>query len=64
MPSLSGFISGKMFIVVCLGLSMLAAAAVYALALIVLKAFVREDIMMLPKGEKLCAVLEKLRIIK
>ena len=44
-------------------LSVGAAAVVYLAALIVLKALRREDVLMLPKGEKICRVMEKYRII-
>ena len=44
-------------------LSVIVAAAVYLLALILLKALRREDILLLPKGEKICKVMEKYRIV-
>ena len=50
-PSLSAIIA------VC------AAAVVYLIMIIVLKAFTREDILLLPKGNKIAKVLEKYKVI-
>lgn len=44
-------------------LSVIVAAVVYLLALILLKALRKEDILLLPKGEKICRVMVKYKII-
>ncbi len=38
------------------------AVVIYALAIIVLKVFNKEEILRVPMGNKICAVLEKLKI--
>ncbi|MEI3356811.1 MAG: polysaccharide biosynthesis C-terminal domain-containing protein [Clostridia bacterium] len=53
-----GIISGKLATLVALGV----AVVIYALALIVLKIFKKEEILMLPAGDKIARVLEKLKI--
>ena len=42
--------------------AIVAAVVIYALAIIVLKVFNKEEILRVPMGNKICAVLEKLKI--
>ncbi len=44
-------------------IAIFAAAAVYIVALLMSRSIVREDIKMLPKGEKICKILEKYNLI-
>ena len=44
-------------------LSVIVAAVVYLVALILLKALRKEDILLLPKGQKICKIMEKYRIV-
>lgn len=44
-------------------LAMLIGGGVYAVALVLLRAMTREDLLMLPKGEKIVKLLEKYRLI-
>ena len=53
-----GIISGKLATLVAL----VVAVIIYALALIVLKIFKKEELLMLPAGDKIARVLEKLKI--
>ena len=53
-----GIISGKLAILVAL----VVAVIIYALALIVLKIFKKEELLMLSAGDKIARVLEKLKI--
>ncbi|MBO6243150.1 MAG: polysaccharide biosynthesis C-terminal domain-containing protein [Clostridia bacterium] len=55
---ISGIISLKMATI----LSILFAVIIYILAVIVLKVFNKEEIKMLPQGNNICKVLEKLKI--
>ena len=55
---LSGIIPMKMATIV----SIVIAVIVYALAVIVLKVFSKSELMMMPGGNKICKVLEKLKI--
>ena len=55
---LKGIISGRLATIV----SILFAAIVYVLAVLALKIYNKEDIYMLPKGEKIYNILEKLKI--
>ena len=41
----------------------IAAVVIYVLALLFTKSIVRDDVKMLPKGEKICKVLEKYDLI-
>lgn len=56
--SILGIISGKLATLVAL----VVAVIIYALALIVLKIFKKEELLMLPAGDKIARVLEKLKI--
>ncbi len=57
----SASLSGTWQARICLVAAVAVAAVVYVVLLAVLKAFNEEDIMMLPKGEKLCRVLRKIK---
>lgn len=50
----------KLFTLVAIG----AGGVVYFLMLVALKAFNREDVKLMPKGEKICALLEKIHALK
>ena len=41
-----------------------AGAAVYAAVLLLSKGIMREDILMMPKGEKICAVMDKYNLLE
>ncbi len=56
--TLSGIIAKKMATI----LAIVLAVIVYGLAIVVLKVFSKEEISLLPAGEKLCKVLTKLKI--
>ena len=43
-------------------IAMLVAVALYALAVVVLKIFTKEEIKMLPAGDKIVRILEKIKI--
>lgn len=55
---LSGIIAKKMATII----SIIIAVIIYALALIALKVFSKEEIEMMPAGKKICKVLEKLKV--
>ena len=55
---LSGIVSGNIATII----SILFAVVVYLLAVAVLKIYSKEDIYMLPKGEKIYRILEKMKI--
>ena len=55
---LSGIIAVKMATI----LAIVSAVIIYALAVIVLKVFTKKEINMLPGGNKICSILEKLKI--
>lgn len=55
---LFGIINKKLATIIAL----LFAVFIYAAAVIVLKIFKKEEIQMLPAGNKICAILEKLKI--
>ncbi len=55
---LLGIISEKLAIII----SIVIAVIIYGLAVIALKVFSKEDIQMMPNGNKICKVLEKLKI--
>ena len=55
---LLGIISEKLAIII----SIVIAVIMYGLAIIVLKVFSKEEIQMMPSGDKICKVLEKLKI--
>ena len=54
------FLPGSLSTVLATGF----AALVYVVALFRIRGFVREDVLMLPKGEALCRILTKLRLIR
>ena len=56
--TLSGIIVEKLATI----LAIVTAVIIYALAIIVLKVFNKEEILRVPMGNKICAVLEKLKI--
>lgn len=49
--------------VVALFASIVIGAGVYALSLFILKGIAREDVLMLPKGEKIAEILEKFKVL-
>lgn len=55
---LLGIIAGKMATI----LAMVFAVVIYCLAIVALKVFTKEELLMIPAGDKLCKVLEKLKI--
>ncbi len=57
-------LSGSWHARICLVGAVGVAVVVYFVSLAAMKGFAREDIMMLPKGEKLCRVLVKLKAMK
>jgi stage V sporulation protein B len=54
---------GRTQALVCLVPSVGAAVVIYVVALGLMKGLVREDIMMLPKGTKICRLLEKFKVM-
>ena len=58
-----GRLSGRSGEIVCLVPAVFVAALIYVVSLSAMKGFVREDIMMLPKGKKLCSLLEKIKVL-
>ena len=56
--ALSGIIAQKLATIV----SILFAVIIYALAIIVLKVFNKKEILMMPAGDKICKILEKLKV--
>ena len=56
--TLSGIIAQKLATII----SIIIAVIVYALAIIALKVFSKEEILMMPSGNKICNILEKLKI--
>ena len=54
-------LSGRTQALVCLVPSVGVAVVIYVVALAVMKGLVREDIMMLPKGSKICRLLTKFK---
>ncbi len=59
-----GQLYGRSRELVCLVPAVGVAALIYVVALSVMKGFVEEDMMMLPKGKKICAVLRKIKAMK
>lgn len=49
--------TGRLGSIVCLGMAVIAAVIVYAVLVVTLKAVTREDVMLLPKGEKIAGIL-------
>lgn len=56
--TLSGIIVQKLATIVAIA----SAVIVYALAIVALKVFKKEEILMMPAGDKICKILEKLKI--
>lgn len=56
--TLSGIIAQKLVTII----SIIIAVIIYALAIIALKVFSKEEVLMMPGGNKICKVLEKLKI--
>lgn len=56
--SLLGIISGNLATIIAI----ISAVIIYAISVIVLKIFTKEELQMMPAGDKICAILEKLRI--
>lgn len=55
---LSGIIAFKLATI----LAIIFAVVIYALAIVALKVFTKEELLMMPAGDKVCKVLEKLKI--
>ena len=55
---LSGIIVQKLATIIAI----IIAVIIYALAIIALKVFAKEEIKMMPGGKKICKVLEKLKV--
>ena len=55
---LSGIIAQKLATIVAI----ISAVIIYALAIIALKVFSKDEILMMPYGQKICKILEKLKI--
>lgn len=56
--TLSGIIATKLATIVAIGFAII----IYGLAVLVLKIFKKDEILMMPQGEKIVKVLEKLKI--
>lgn len=56
--TLSGIIAKKLATIIAIAI----AVVIYALAIVALKVFSKEEIQMMPQGNKICKVLEKLKI--
>ena len=54
LPHLSG---GRLGVILCLGVTIIAAVVVYAALVLALKVVTREDVLILPKGEKIAKLL-------
>lgn len=57
---LDGRINSKIATIISVGV----AAAVYAVVLVVIKGINREDILMLPKGNKICAIMDRFNLLE
>lgn len=55
---LLGIIAEKLATIIAI----VSAVVIYALAVVVLKVFTKQEIKMLPAGNKICMILEKLKI--
>lgn len=55
---LSGIIAGKLATIIAI----IIAVIIYILAIVALKVFSKEEIKMMPAGQQICKVLEKLKI--
>ena len=56
--NLLGIINGKLATIIAITMAII----IYALAIIVLKVFKKEEILMMPAGNKICKLLESLKI--
>ena len=56
--TLSGIIAQKLATI----LAIMSAVIIYVLAVIVLKIFSKDEVLMMPYGQKICKILEKLKI--
>ncbi len=56
--TLSGIIAEKLATIIAIVIAVI----IYALAIVALKVFSKEEIKMMPQGKKICRVLEKLKI--
>ena len=54
--SLLGIISGNLATIIAI----ISAVIIYAISVIVLKVFTKEELQMMPAGDKICAILEKI----
>ena len=52
----------KLIICISVAIAIIAAVIIYILAIFALKVFSKEEILTLPMGNKICKVLEKLKI--
>ena len=59
-----GMFSGAWQARICFVGAVGVAAVIYVVMLSVLKGFVEEDMMMLPKGAKICSLLRKIKAMK
>ena len=55
---LIGIISGRLATIIAI----IVAIIIYGLAIIALKVFTKEEIRMIPAGDKICSILTKLKI--
>lgn len=55
---LVGIIAGKLATI----LAIVFAVIIYALAVVALKVFTKEEVLMMPAGDKICTILTKLKI--
>ena len=56
--TLSGIIAEKLATIIAIVIAVI----IYALAIVALKVFAKEEIKMMPGGDKICKVLEKLKV--
>ena len=56
--NLLGIINGKLATIIAI----IIAIVIYALAVVALKVFKKEEILMMPAGNKICKLLERLKI--
>ena len=54
LPHLGG---GRLGVILCLGITIIVAVVVYAALVLALKVVTREDVLILPKGEKIAKLL-------
>ena len=56
--TLSGIIAQKLATI----LAIVSAVIIYGLAIIALKVFSKDEVLMMPYGQKICKILEKLKV--